>query len=116
MVELNQKRLHQIEHLVAFFREEKVRTINDDHQSIISVSQRDEIIQEFDPWTAIWWMLETECNAERICKSSGFPSAMEIIPVCKFDTDLSGSFNLCFQKLARCAGSHKVHTVRGRPV
>ena len=31
MMELNQKRLHAIEHLIKPFRDEKVRTINCDH-------------------------------------------------------------------------------------
>jgi hypothetical protein len=61
MVELNQKRLHAIEHLVVFLRKEKVRTVNDDHQPITSIGQRDEVIQELDPWAiAIRCMLKSQ--------------------------------------------------------
>lgn len=61
MVELNQKRLHAIEHLVVFFRKEKVRTVNDDHQPITSIGQRDEVIQELDPWAiAVRCMLKSQ--------------------------------------------------------
>ena len=49
MVELNLKRLEEIEHLIASFREKKVRTINYDHQPVISISQRYEVIQELNP-------------------------------------------------------------------
>jgi hypothetical protein len=44
MVELNQKCLHEIEHLIALFRDEKVGTINDDHQPIITISQRYKVV------------------------------------------------------------------------
>jgi hypothetical protein len=60
MVELNLKRLEEIEHLIASFREKKVRTINYDHQPVISISQRYEVIQELNPCTiAIRCMLKS---------------------------------------------------------
>ena len=37
MVALNLKRLEEIEHLIASFREKKIRTINYDHQPVISI-------------------------------------------------------------------------------
>jgi hypothetical protein len=97
MVELNLKRLEEIEHLIASFREKKVRTINYDLQPVISISQRYELIQELNPCKiAIRCMLKSKCDGERICESSRLPPALQVIPVSKFDTYFPCGFNLLF--------------------
>jgi hypothetical protein len=113
MMELNKKRLYQVEHVLRPFPQKDVRMVDHDHQTGVPKRESDQIIQEFDPWKpAVRHVRKFQCSTERVGDSCGRAPAIHIVPVYTFHALPDGCFNDLFLRTVEFLGPHEVNAAR----